>query len=126
MSSKTLARARQHPFIAAFITLGAMAAAAVAVAELVGVADRAVISHAELAEIFNVHNSAPHTLAQEQIDLLRKENTCGTIDIQIAILNDVIWRLEQSEPRGRRLAEKRDALEKLKERRTKLTCALLT
>ena len=125
MASKTIAREKQHPWAAGFITLGALAGAAVAVAQFTGIVDRAVVSHEELAQIFTVHSAKPHQLAQLQMDLIRQENRCASVDIQIAILSDVIWRLTQSEPGGIRLVEKKLALEKLQARRDKLNCAAL-
>lgn len=125
MASKTIARAKQYPVVTAFITLGALAGAAVAVAQFTGLIDEAVVSHAELAQIFTVHSARPHKLAQLQMDLIRQENRCSSVDIQIAILTDVIWRLEQSAPTGIRLVEKKEDLGKLKARRVKLNCAAL-
>lgn len=125
MASKTIARAKQYPVVTALITLGALAGAAVAVAQFTGLIDQAVVSHAELAQIFEVHSSKPHQLAQLQMDLIRQENRCSSVDIQIAILTDVIWRLEQSEPTGIRLVEKKQDLKKLEARRAKLNCAAL-
>ena len=125
MASKTIARAKRYPVVAAFITLGALAGAAVAVAQFTGIVDQAVVSHAELAQIFTIHSAKPHLIAQQQMNEIRQENRCSSIDIQIAILADVIWRLNQSEPAGIRLVEKKEDLEKLKARRVKLDCAAL-
>lgn len=123
MSNKAIDSIRRRPVISSFITLGALAAAFTAFAQFTNVIDLQVVSHKEMAQVFEIHNSKPHKLAQDQIDILRKESTCNTIDIQIAILTELIWRLEQENPNGIRLVEKQNSLEKLKDRRTVLTCA---
>lgn len=125
MISKTLAAAKQRPVIAMFITVGSLAAAAVAIWNFSGIVDKAVISHAELAQIFSQHEKSLHPAAQEQMLLIRQESNCASCDIQIAILSDVIWRLEQTEPDGQRLNEKRAQMKKLQERRIALKCAEL-
>lgn len=129
MISKTIAKVRQHPGMTMLLSLGAAAGAAVAILNFTGVIDQAVISHAELAEVFRAHVSSSeavaHPAAQIQMDLIRQESRCGSLDIQIAILSDVIWRLEQSEPNGQRLREKNADMIKLKERRNALKCAEL-
>ena len=123
MGSKTLEKAKQHPGLATLIMLGSAAGAFVAIWTLIGVVDNAVISHAELSEIFVKHSGDTHTGTQQQIDSIRQQSQCGSIDIQIAILSDVIWRLEQTDPSGLRLVEKTEELQKLRDRRVALKCA---
>jgi len=107
-----------------FITVGSLAGAALAIWQFGGVVDKAVITHAELAEIFSTHE-IKHVALDDQMTLIRQESKCGSVDIQIAILSEVIWRLEQTEPNGQRLMEKRGELKKLHERRIALKCAEL-
>ncbi len=129
MISRTLAAAKQRPVVTMFITLGSVAGAAIAILNFTGVLDRAVVTHVELTEKFAAHTRAltasSHPDSQVQMNLIRQESRCGSVDIQIAILSDVIWRLEQAEPKGQRLVEKRAAMTKLRERRTALKCAEL-
>jgi len=125
MVSKTLAAAKRNPGIAMFITLGSMAGAALAIWQLSGVVDSSVVTHAELAIIFETHSSGTHSATSEQIGAIRQESKCASTEIQIAILSDVIWRLEQSEPEGIRLVEKRAEMVTLRARWTTLKCAEL-
>ena len=125
MASKTVALAKRNPVMTMLISAGSLAVAITAIWNFGGLVDRSVVTHAELTQIFSVHSASAHDIAQTQINLIRQESKCGSIDIQIAILSDVIWRLEQSEPDGQRLMEKRADMIKLKERRTALECAKL-
>ncbi len=129
MISRTLAAAKQRPVVTMFITLGTLAGSAIAILNFTGIIDRAVVSHAEMAEIFTAHTMASEAIAhpqsQAQMTLIRQESRCGSIDIQIAILSDVIWRLEQTEPNGQRLVEKKEEMIKLRARWTTLKCSEL-
>jgi len=135
MASRTVALAKRHPGIAMFITVGAIAGAALSIWQLGGVVDKSVITHAEFTDIFSRHETeltgifadheVKHVALDDQMTLIRQESKCGSVDIQIAILSEVIWRLEQSEPQGQRLMEKRAELDKLQDRRTALKCAEL-
>ena len=125
MVSKTIAAAKRNPGIAMFITIGSMAGAALAIWQLGGVVDSSVVTHAELTAIFQTHTSGTHAVTNEQIGAIRQESRCESTAIQIAILSDVIWRLEQTEPGGIRLVEKRAEMVTLRARWTTLKCAEL-
>ena len=121
--NKVLAKAKQRPIVAALITVGAVASALLAIFKFTGVIDAAVVSEPELIIVFEAHNAAAHPVTQVQIDLIRQETRCGTIDIQIAMLGEVIWWLEQTEPNGMRLVEKKARMKILQDRRDALLCA---
>ena len=71
MASTVVIKAKKHPVVATFLTLGAVAGAAVALAQFTDIIDNAVISHEELEQILGVHSANPHRAAQNQIDLIR-------------------------------------------------------
>ena len=88
-----------------------------------------VVSEPELIDALATHMAEPHPQAQEQIDAnnerIRKNNIlreCGNIDIQISIVDQQIWQMEQAGNSSQRLVEKRRQLKNLEDRRAELNC----
>ena len=81
MASTVVIKAKNHPVVATFLTLGAIATAAVALAQFTDVIDNAVISHAELKQILCVHSMVPHAAAQNQNELLIPETSSPSFEL---------------------------------------------
>ena len=79
-------------------TAGAAAGALLAVLNATGKLDEMVVTHAELATVMAEHGRTPHAAAEQEMAEIRRESRCQSINIQIVIVEQAIWDLEQNNP----------------------------
>jgi len=123
--NKLAQKARDNLALTLFMTVGAAASVVITLLNVSGKLDSMVVSEAELAAVMTKHSSEPHIGSQTQIDALKKATKCQSIDIQISIIEQQIWQMEQAEDDSLRLVEKKTDLENLKSARATLRCGAL-
>lgn len=126
MSNKPLTqRVKENPVIPILSTVALIAGAWAGIDRMSGDWDRSHTSYDEMIAAIESHSSQPHASAQQQLDKISRESRCSTIDLQISIIEQQIWQMEQAQQASQRLIEKRRELRRLEGRREQLRCAAL-